>query len=100
MLRYGLPSSQPKSGSKRHLSDSHHQKDRAHDCVQSEKGHVDPVETAAAGDPMFQAEATHDEQPANDVGDAEAAEPAERKEQSTHKNMRQECRLQSVLRSP
>src|ERR1019366_10589002 len=66
------------------LGEGDDQEDGADDGVEAEEGEVDPVESAAAGNPMFQHEAADNDQPANQVGDAEFAEQPESEQESAH----------------
>src|SRR5580700_8082968 len=49
--------SQAESALKNYLQGHDHEKNHAHQRVQPEKSNIDPVETAAAGNPMLQSEA-------------------------------------------
>src|SRR5208283_1875934 len=66
---------------KNHLGGGDNQKHRADDGVEPEEREVDPVQTAAARDPVFQHETADDDEPANEIRDAEAAQQSEREQQ-------------------
>src|ERR1035437_10065417 len=92
-------STEAEAAEKDDLGQDDDQEDGADDGVEAEEGKVDPVEAAAAGNPMFQHEAAHNDQPADKVGDAEFAEQPKGEQESAHHQVSHESGLQGVLRS-
>ena len=95
-----MRSAKPEAALKNDLSGDHAQKNRAHQRVEPKKGDVDPVQTASPRDPMFHHQAADDDDPADDVRDAEVAQETKRQQQSAHDEVRDERRAQGVLRPP
>src|ERR1035437_360781 len=93
-------SPQLKAALENHFRRHDHQKNPTNECIQPEERHVDPVQAAAARNPMFQREAAEDDEPADEIRDAEMAEQPEREQHSAYRHVREKRRLQSVLRPP
>ena len=83
-----------------HFGYRHGKKNGAHHGVQAEEGDVDPTEAATAGNPMFQHQTDNDDQPADEVGEAEVTEQSKAQQQSAHDHVREECGGQRVFRAP
>ena len=96
----GFLSPQFEPALKHHFRHCHDQKNGAYDGVKTEERDVDPVQAAAAGNPMFQHQAADDDHPADEIRDAEPAEQTERQQQAAHDQVREKRRLQRVLLSP
>src|ERR1035437_5181064 len=67
-------SPQLKAALKNHFRRHDDEKNRADKRVQPEESHVDPVQAAAARNPMFQREAAEYDEPADEIRDAEPAQ--------------------------
>jgi|SRR5271170_7966292 len=76
------------------------EEDSANEGVQPEEGEVDPVQTAAAGDPMFEDEAAYDNQPPDEIRDAKPAQDSKRDQQTAHEHVGEESCSQGVLGAP
>jgi hypothetical protein len=70
--------SQPEAALEDHLSSDHYEEDRTDDRVESEEGHVDPIQTPPPRDPMFHHQTARDEYPPHEIREAESAQDAER----------------------
>src|ERR1035437_5275577 len=81
-------SPQPEAALKNHFRRHDDEKNRADKRVEPEESHVDPVQAAAARDPMFQREAAEAAEPADEIRDAEMAEQPEREQHSAHRHVR------------
>src|SRR6266581_1173165 len=66
----------------------------------SEERSVDPLQTASPGQPMFQQQAAQNDDQRDQVCHAEHAKQSEGGQQAPHQEVRQESRLQRVLRTP
>src|ERR1017187_1441831 len=83
-----------------HFRRDHHEKHHAHERVEPEESHVDPVQAAAARDPVFQREAAENDEPADEIRDAEPAEEPKGQQKSAHDEMRKKRRLKCVFWPP
>src|SRR5690242_4191919 len=86
------PLPQPEPTAKDDFRDGHHEEHRAHDRIETKKSNVDPVQTATAGDPMFEQKTSKNQQPAHNVSNRAHAksQESEREQQSTHEHVGQE----------
>lgn len=89
-----------KSALKNHFGGDDDQKNRADERVQPEKSEIDPVQTAAARNPMFQHEAADDDEPADEIREAKPAQHAKRKQQSAHDHVREKRAGERIFLSP
>ena len=80
--RHVLPDS--KSALENDFGNRDGKENAADDRVEAEESDVDPLETAPSGDPVFEHQATHNDEPADQVGDTESAEDAEKQQQTAH----------------
>src|ERR1039457_4085167 len=101
MKKFNLQrSAQLESALKNNLRRDDNQKNRTDQRVEAEEREVDPVQAAAARNPMFQHKAADNDQPANNICEAKMAEQSEREQQSAHDHVREKRGGQRVFRSP
>ena len=85
--RKPLPLPDTETAAEDHLGERDQQEDAAHDGVEPEKRGLDPIQAALARDPMFEHEASDDDEPTHEIGDFEAAQQSEQEQQAAHEHM-------------
>src|SRR5881296_2087675 len=91
---------QPEAPLEHHFRQRHYQKYRTDQRVEPKECGINPFQAPAPGQPVLQQQAQEDNQEANHIGYAKAAEQSEAEEQGPHDHMRKESSGQRVSRSP